>query len=172
MTPPEPTVDVHLRPDALRRALLDDVRTGLGERPRTLPPKWFYDHAGSVLFEQITALPEYYPTRTERSILDERAGELADFGADTLVELGSGSSEKTRVLLSALADGGSGVRYVPFDVSEAFLRESAAALAVDHPELTVHAVVGDFEHHLALLPGGGRRLVAFLGGTIGNLDPP
>ena len=172
MTAPEVIVDVHLRPDALDRALREDVRAGLARRPRSLPPKWFYDHAGSVLFEQITALPEYYPTRREREILERRAEAIAGFGADTLVELGSGSSEKTRILLDAHEARGGNLRYVPFDVSEDFLRQSAATIASDHPEVAVHAVVGDFEHHLSMLPGGGRRLVAFLGGTIGNLDPP
>lgn len=171
MSLPQPTVEVHLRPEDLDRALRSDVRAGLESRPLTLPPKWFYDHAGSVLFEAITRLPEYYPTRREREILGRRSGEIADFGADTLVELGSGSSEKTRILLDALAAGRDGFRYVPFDVSEAFLREAAVSVAADHPEITLHAVVGDFEHHLGLLPGGGRRLVAFLGGTIGNLAP-
>jgi L-histidine N-alpha-methyltransferase len=168
---PDLTVDVHLRPDDLDRALRADVREGLQSRPRTLPPKWFYDHTGSVLFEEITRLPEYYPTRREREILDHRSADIAAFGADTLVELGSGSSVKTRILLDAMTASRSGLRYVPFDVSETFLREAAASLAADHADITVHAVVGDFEHHLGLLPTGGRRLVAFLGGTIGNLDP-
>jgi L-histidine N-alpha-methyltransferase len=167
---PELTVDVHLHPEDLDRALRADVRKGLESRPRTLPPKWFYDHAGSVLFEEITRLPEYYPTRREREIIDHRSADIAAFGADTLVELGSGSSEKTRILLDAMTVEGRELRYVPFDVSEAFLREAAGSLAADHPDITVHAVVGDFEHHLGLLPTGGRRLVAFLGGTVGNLD--
>lgn len=171
MARPQLTVDVHLEPDDLARALRADVLDGLGTRPLTLPPKWFYDHAGSVLFEEITRLPEYYPTRREREILGDRSTAITAFGADTLVELGSGSSEKTRILLDALDGHREGIRYVPFDVSESFLRQSAAALAADHPDLTVHAVVGDFEHHLGLLPRGGRRLVAFLGGTIGNLVP-
>ena len=171
MTRSPVTVAVHLHPEDLDRALRADVREGLTTQPRTLPPKWFYDHAGSVLFEQITQLPEYYPTRREREILDHRSTDIARFGADTLVELGSGSSIKTRILLDAMGTGGHELRYVPFDVSEAFLRESSTELAADHPDISVHAVVGDFEHHLGLLPTGGRRLVAFLGGTIGNLDP-
>jgi L-histidine N-alpha-methyltransferase len=172
MPAPDVTLDVHLHPEDLEQALRRDVRAGLSRRPRSLPPKWFYDHAGSVLFEEITRLPEYYPTRREREILEQRAGTIAAFGADTLVELGSGSSEKTRILLEAHEARGGTLRYVPFDVSEDFLRQSAATIAADHPDLSVHAVVGDFEHHLSLLPQGGRRLVAFLGGTIGNLDPP
>jgi L-histidine N-alpha-methyltransferase len=167
-------IDVHLGPDDLSRALRDDVRRGLTASPKWLPPKWFYDERGCALFEQITGLPEYYPTRREREILDARAAEIAALtAADTLVELGSGTSAKTRLLLAALTDGGNGPlrRFVPFDVSEPTLRQAGAAVVAAYPALTVHAVVGDFERHLGLLPGDGRRLVAFLGGTIGNLAP-
>jgi L-histidine N-alpha-methyltransferase len=164
-------VDVHLEPDDAARALEADVCAGLTASPKTLPPKWFYDDRGSELFDAITRLPEYYPTRTERSILLERAGEIAELTrADTLVELGSGTSEKTRVLLDALAKEGTLTRFVPFDVSEATLRASAAQIARAYPGIAVHAVVGDFERHLRELPTGGRRLIAFLGSTIGNLD--
>jgi L-histidine N-alpha-methyltransferase len=172
---------VHLAPGALRAALRADVAAGLASVPKELPPKWFYDDVGSQLFDEITRLPEYYPTRRERWILEHHAADVARLsGADTLVELGSGTSEKTRLLLDAFVarpangDGGPGDRFrrfVPFDVSEATLRDAAAAVAAEYPTVLVHAVVGDFEHHLGLLPGGGRRLVAFLGGTIGNLDP-
>ncbi len=166
------TVDVHLAPDAAARALEADVRAGLGATPKTLPPKWFYDDRGSELFDEITRLPEYYPTRTERSILVAHAGELAELTkADTLVELGSGTSEKTRLLLDALRDAGTLERFVPFDVSEQTLRDAASAVAHEYPGVRVHAVVGDFEHHLGDLPGGDTRLVAFLGSTIGNLAP-
>lgn len=167
-------VDVHLRPDDLDRALRADVRAGLSAMPKVLPPKWFYDHRGSELFDEITRLEEYYPTRREREIIEREAGTIAAFGATTLVELGSGTSEKTRLLLDAMVADGRLRRYVPFDVSEAFLRESAATLAGQFPDLEVRAVVGDFERHLgalADLPADGPRLVAFLGGTIGNLDP-
>ena len=167
-------VDVHLRPDELERALSADVRSGLTADPKVLPPKWFYDQRGSELFDEITRLDEYYPTRREAEIIGRVAPEVAGFGAETLVELGSGSSEKTRVLLDAMVHDGRLARYVPFDVSEEFLRSSAAALAEHYPGLAVGAVVGDFERHLpalAALPGDGPRLVAFLGGTIGNLDP-
>ena len=165
-------VDVHLEPDSATRALEADVRTGLTRAPKTLPPKWFYDDRGSELFDAITRLPEYYPTRAERSILLERAGDIAArTRADTLVELGSGTSEKTRLLLDALAKEGTLQRFVPFDVSEATLRASAADIAREYAGLDVHAVVGDFEHHLATLPIGGRRIVAFLGSTIGNFEP-
>ena len=166
------TVDVHLAPDSMARALDADVRAGLGSTPKSLPPKWFYDDRGSELFDQITRLPEYYPTRTERSILAAHADDVAELTkADTLVELGSGTSEKTRLLLDALRDAGTLERFVPFDVSEQTLRDAARAVAREYPGVRVHAVVGDFEHHLGDLPGGGTRLVAFLGSTIGNLAP-
>jgi L-histidine N-alpha-methyltransferase len=168
----DPVIDVHLADDHAARALASDARAGLSANPKSLPPKWFYDARGSELFEQITRLPEYYPTRAEREILGERAGEIASTSkAHTLVELGSGSSEKTRLLLDALRDGGTLHQFVPLDVSSTALRDAAAALAVDYPDLVVHGVVGDFTEHLALLPGEAPRIVAFLGGTIGNLLP-
>lgn len=166
------SVDVHLGEDDLRAALRADVAAGLRSSPKDLPPKWFYDDRGSELFDEITRLPEYYPTRAERSILVERAGEIAEVtGADTLVELGSGTSEKTRLLLDALASRGRLRRFVPFDVSETTLRTAAAAIEQEYAPVDVHAVVGDFERHVRAIPREGRRLVAFLGGTIGNLDP-
>jgi len=166
------TVDVHLAPDAMARALEADVRAGFASAPKTLPPKWFYDDRGSELFDEITRLPEYYPTRTERGILLAHAGDVAELTkADTLVELGSGTSEKTRILLDALHDAGTLDRFVPFDVSEQTLRDAAAAVADEYAGVRVHAVVGDFEHHLGTLPSGGTRLVAFLGSTIGNFAP-
>jgi L-histidine N-alpha-methyltransferase len=166
------SVDVHLSPFDLHDALRADARRGLTATPKDLPPKWFYDDRGSQLFDDITRLAEYYPTRCERRILEAHAGEIATLsGADTLVELGSGTSEKTRLLLDAFAGTGQLRRFVPFDVSETTLRDAAHAIAAEHPGIEVHAVVGDFERHLDRLPGGGRRLVAFLGGTIGNLVP-
>ena len=175
MTDSRCRIDVHLAPDWLRSALRADVAEGLTASPKELPPKWFYDERGSELFDEITRLPEYYPTRCERAILTERAPEIAALsGADTLVELGSGTSEKTRLLLDAcVAGGGRGRlrRFIPFDVSEATLRQAATAVAGEYPTVDVHAVCGDFDHHLGTIPRGGRRLVAFLGGTIGNLDP-
>jgi len=166
------TVDRHLAPDARRRTLEADVRMGLGSTPKALPPKWFYDARGSQLFDDITRLPEYYLTRRERSLLDKHAGEIARATqADTLIELGSGTSEKTRLLLNALRANGRLERFIPFDVDEAVLTEAATAVASEFPGVAVHAVVGDFEHHLGLLPRGGRRLIAFLGSTIGNLVP-
>jgi L-histidine N-alpha-methyltransferase len=165
-------VDVHLEPDAAANALAADVRAGLTSAPKTLPPKWFYDAHGSALFDEITRLPEYYLTRTERGILVAHAPDVAErTKADTLVELGSGTSEKTRLLLDALAESGTLSRFVPFDVSEQTLRDAATAVAHEYEGVDVHAVVGDFEHHLPALPGGGTRLVVFLGSTIGNLAP-
>ena len=165
-------LDRHLGPDAMREALETDVRAGLTATPKSLPPKWFYDARGSALFDQITRLPEYYPTRCERAVLAERAETIAAVtGADTLVELGSGTSEKTRLLLDALRDAGTLRRFVPFDVDESVLTMAGKQIAEEYPGIEVHAVVGDFEHHLPLLPQAGRRLVAFLGGTIGNLLP-
>ena len=166
------TVDRHLAPSSMRVALEADVRAGLTATPKTLPPKWFYDARGSVLFDQITRLPEYYPFRCERAILVAQAGEIAELsGADTLIELGSGTSEKTRLLLAALHEAGTLRRFVPFDVDETVLLQASREIVAAYPDVAVHAVVGDFEHHLPLLPRGGRRLIAFLGGTIGNLLP-
>lgn len=165
-------VESHLDQTAYRRALREDVRAGLTRTPKVLPPKWFYDARGSELFDEITRLPEYYPTRAERSILRAHATEIAlTTGADTLVELGSGTSEKTRLLLSALASAGTLRRYVPFDVDPVVLGAAGHAVAEEYVGVDVHGVVGDFERDLAALPGGGRRLVAFLGSTIGNLEP-
>lgn len=165
-------VDVYVRPGDAKRALRAEVLQGLCGTPKELSPKWLYDERGSQLFDDITRLPEYYPTRREREILLAHAGDVARLsGADTLIELGSGTSEKTRLLLDAMEEAGTLARFVPFDVSEAFLRRAAATLAREYPGINVHAVVGDFEQHLGQLPGGGRRLVAFLGGTIGNFKP-
>lgn len=167
------TVEVHLSEADRLAALAADARAGLTATPKHLPPKWFYDRLGSELFEAITRLPEYYPTRTERAILEAHADEVATATrASTLVELGSGTSAKTALLLDALAAAGTLCRFVPFDVSESTLREAAGTIAAARPGLAVHAVVGDFERHLHYLPPGGDRLVAFLGGTIGNLPPP
>ncbi|MFI5750999.1 L-histidine N(alpha)-methyltransferase [Streptomyces sp. NPDC051644] len=155
--------------DATDAALRADVLHGLTRHPKTLPPKWFYDAHGSELFEEITRLPEYYPTRAEREILIDRAEEIAGAsGAQTLIELGSGSSEKTRHLLDALPALHS---YVPVDVSESALRGAAEALLAQRPDLSVHALIADFTGGLALPGTPGPRLIAFLGGTIGNLLP-
>ncbi|MBW0093245.1 L-histidine N(alpha)-methyltransferase [Pseudonocardia sp. KRD-184] len=167
---PHALLDIHLTEGDADRALRSDVRTGLTAEPKTLPPKWFYDARGSALFEDITALPEYYPTRTEAVLLARSVDEIAvASGAETLVELGSGSSSKTRLLLDAFGRTGTLRRYVPQDVSESALRLAMDALAVEYPDLELHGVVGDFTRHLDRLPREGRRMVAFLGGTIGNL---
>jgi L-histidine Nalpha-methyltransferase len=167
------TIDIHLGPADLEAALREDVRRGLTATPKHLPPKWHYDARGSALFEAITRLPEYYLTRCERAILEAHAGEIAlAAAADTLIELGSGRSAKTRLLLSAMSSTGALERFIPFDVDEATLRSAALTIAGEYPGIGVHAVVGDFERHLSLLPAGGTRMVAFLGSTIGNLAPP
>ncbi len=167
-----PTLDIYLDADDLERSLRADARAGLTATPKWLPPRWFYDARGSELFEDITRLPEYYPTRAEREILRARAGEIAAAtNAKTLIELGSGSSEKTRLLLSALRKHGSLGAFVPLDVSGSALRDAMAAISAEYPDLGVHGVVADFTRHLRHLPTGGTRLVAFLGGTIGNLMP-
>lgn len=165
-------IDVRLSEADLSQELRQDVQSGLTAQPKSLPPKWFYDEAGSKLFDRITELPEYYPTRVERSILQQHAGDIARAtDAGTIVELGSGSSDKTRLLLDALREHGSLARFVPLDVSESALRAAAAAIDADYPELDVHAVVADFTVHLEHIPPGDGRLVAFLGSTIGNLTP-
>ena len=163
---------VHLDPGSLADQMAADVAAGLTSTPKVLPPKYFYDARGSQLFDEITRLPEYYPTRAERSILRARAAEIAEAtGARTLVELGSGTSEKTRLLLEALAAHGTLQRFVPFDVDPAVLGEASAQVAEEFGSLDVEPVVGDFEQHLGELPGGPGRLLAFLGSTIGNLEP-
>lgn len=165
--------DVHVDSSELREALANDVRRGLGERPKSLPPKYFYDAVGSALFERITRLPEYYLTRAEHALLDAHAPAiLREARPDDIVELGAGSPAKFRRLLAAM-NGARAQRYVPIDVDGRMLAESARVLLRDHPDLDVHAVVGDFERHLDRVPPAiGRRLVAFLGSTIGNLDAP
>jgi L-histidine N-alpha-methyltransferase len=172
MSPQHALLDIHLTDRDAAAALRADARAGLTATPKHLPPKWFYDARGSALFEEITALPEYYPTRTEAALLARSVDEIAvASGADTLVELGSGSSAKTRLLLDALHRAGTLRRYVPQDVSEAALRGALDELAAAYPGLALHGVVGDFTADLDKLPGGHRRMVAFLGGTIGNLVP-
>jgi L-histidine N-alpha-methyltransferase len=160
----------HLAADSAASALRRDVRDGLTQTPKSLPPKWFYDSVGSDLFDQITRLPEYYPTRAEAEILRDRSAEIAAAsGADTLVELGSGTSEKTRLLLSALRGSGSLRRFIPFDVDAGMLQAASSAILDEYPGIEIDAVCGDFEEHLAKIPRVGRRLVVFLGSTIGNL---
>ena len=168
----QPTIERCLPDGFLADSLRADARAGLTATPKSLPPKWFYDERGSELFDKITLLDEYYPTRAERSILRAAAaGIAAATRARTLVELGSGSADKTRLLLDALRDEGTLDRYVPVDVSEAALIAASRRVLGSYPGLAVHAVVSDFDEHLGLPEGGGPRLVAFLGGTIGNLLP-
>ncbi|WP_370145962.1 L-histidine N(alpha)-methyltransferase [Streptacidiphilus sp. EB129] len=165
------SLELRLPEDYFASTLRADVLAGLSAPPRTLPPKWFYDDRGSKLFEQITDLPEYYPTRAEQEILARRAPEIAAAGrAATLIELGSGSSRKTRLLLDALTAAGTLRRYTPLDVSVSALAEAGEAICRDYPELRVTATVTDFEHDLALTDEPGPRLFVFLGSTIGNLD--
>ncbi|BCO33857.1 L-histidine N(alpha)-methyltransferase [Mycobacterium heckeshornense] len=166
------SVSNHLAEDSAYHALRRDVFDGLRSSPKSLPPKWFYDSVGSELFDQITRLPEYYPTRAEAEILSARSAEIASAtGADTLVELGSGTSAKTRMLLDALCERGSLRRFVPFDVDASMLRSAAVAVQAEYPNIEIAAVCGDFEEHLTEIPSDGRRLFAFLGSTIGNLTP-
>jgi L-histidine N-alpha-methyltransferase len=171
------TVENRLPADFRESSLRADVLSGLTATPKSLPPKWFYDAEGSALFEKITRLPEYYPTRAERAILQAVSADVAaQSGASTLVELGSGSSEKTRLLLGALRAAGTLRQYVPVDVSESALAGAGAAVSAEYPGLDVHAVVSDFESHLGLgaddsAGDSGPRLVAFLGSTIGNMVP-
>jgi L-histidine N-alpha-methyltransferase len=162
----------YLSADSAAEALRRDVAAGLTQTPKSLPPKWFYDSVGSDLFDRITRLPEYYPTRTEAQILRERSADIAAAsGADTLVELGSGTSEKTRMLLDALRDRQSLRRFIPFDVDAGVLTAAGAAIGKEYPDIEIDAVCGDFEEHLGKIPRVGRRLVVFLGSTIGNLTP-
>ena len=171
---PDPVqIDVHLR-DGTLASLADDVRRGLSRYPRELPPKYFYDARGSELFEQITELPEYYPSQVEQDILDAAGTRIVELVQPAeIVELGPGSARKTTTLLAPMLELGLGSRYIPVDVSETAVQDCAGRLVTMYESLTVHGVVGDFERHLSRVPRpAGRRLVAFLGGTIGNLDHP
>jgi L-histidine Nalpha-methyltransferase len=152
-------------------SLADDVRRGLTrEGLKELQPKYLYDARGSELFDRITAQPEYYPTRCERAILNRHAPDIVT-GARELVELGSGMASKTRALLYAMAATGELERYVPFDCDPWVIERSAEELGELYPGLAVRGVVGDFEADLARIPPGEGRIVALLGGTIGNLYP-
>jgi L-histidine N-alpha-methyltransferase len=164
------TIAIHTFGQDGRKQLVADVRAGLAGKPRSLPPRWFYDERGSALFEAITRLPEYYLTRTEAEILSRVAGDVVDAThPEMIVELGAGSAEKTRILIEAgLRDRLSS--FVPFDVSEQMLQDSARRLATDFPSLSVYAVVGSFGEHLDRVPRHGKRLVVFLGSTVGNFD--
>jgi L-histidine N-alpha-methyltransferase len=170
--------DVQARPDQgfaaqYLDALRADVRAGLTATPKSLPPKYFYDARGSELFDEITQLPEYYPTRAETSILARRAAGIAGLArCESLVELGSGTSAKTRLLLRALREAGTLREFVPVDVDPTVLAQASEALTAEYPGLRIAPFAGDFERDLGAIPAGGRRMIAFLGSTIGNLEPP
>lgn len=166
---PSVIIDVRLDSDWAEGEMRDDIRRAFTNRPIVLPPKWLYDDAGSDLFDKITRLDAYYPTEAERSVLAARAGEIATLtGADTVIELGSGTSDKTRTLLDGFLKTEQLRRFVPLDVSEQTLIDAAEMLAERYEGVEIHALVGDFTRHLAHLPEGDTRMVAFLGGTIGN----
>jgi L-histidine N-alpha-methyltransferase len=163
---------VQAQPGRYLDALRADVRAGLTAIPKTLPPKYFYDARGSELFDEITRLPEYYLTRAETSILRQHSADIAALSrCESLVELGSGTSAKTRLLLRALLNGGTLREFVPFDVDPAVLTEASDALTAEFPGLAIAPFVGDFERDIGAIPAQGRRTVAFIGSTIGNLEP-
>ena len=131
------TISIHLTPDEIRQQMRHDALAGLQASDKSIPPVWFYDERGSQLFEEITRLPEYYPTRAERHLLEQHSLAIAEMSkADTLVELGAGACDKTRVLLGAMEEAGTLARYVPFDVSDEFLREAAATLSSEYESLS------------------------------------
>ena len=166
------SIRVYLGDDELAQSLRTEALIGLSSTPKHLSPTWLYDQRGCELFDAITELPEYYPTRTERAILSQHAVDIARISdADTLVELGSGTCDKTRLLLRALDTTEQLQRYGPFDVAEETLHDAASQLLVEFPDMEIDGVVGDFRSHLAFIPQGGQRLIAMLGGTIGNLRP-
>ena len=166
------TIDVHLPPGGPLSGMAADVRAGLTKPFKELSPRYFYDERGSQLFEEITGLPEYYPTRAERAILEAHGAEICSAAGDpaTLIELGSGSAAKTRVLLDAMRDAGCLRAYAPVDISEQITRDTAEAIAGEYG-VAVHGLVCDFERDLERIPLGGPRVIAFLGGTIGNFEP-
>jgi L-histidine Nalpha-methyltransferase len=154
------------------QAVLEGLREGLTRSPREISPRFFYDDVGSDLFEEITRLPEYYPTRTEEVILRAQAADvIARSRPQTLIELGPGAAMKTRLLLEAMQNAGTLRTYVPFDVSESMVRRIAGELLAEYPHLEVHGVVADFAQHLDRLPPRPHQLCIFLGGTIGNFRP-
>jgi L-histidine N-alpha-methyltransferase len=171
-TPEQVTIDVHLPESGPLAGMADDVREGLSCPFKELPPKYFYDERGSELFERIMELPEYYPTRAERAILDRRAGDIVEAAnPSTLIELGSGSAAKTRCLLDAVQDAGTLETYVPVDISEEITRRTAEQLVSEYAGLRVHGVICDYETHLERIPREEGAVIAFLGGTIGNFRP-
>lgn len=166
------TADLRLDEEWISRSLATDIRTGITKTKKSLPPKWFYDELGSELFDKITQLNEYYPTEAEREILNIQAAKIAEISeADHLIELGSGSSDKTRSILDAFASSNQLDSFTAFDVSEEILLSSAKQIKQRYPDVNVRAIVGDFDHHLDAVPQTGKRLFIFLGGTIGNFEP-
>jgi L-histidine N-alpha-methyltransferase len=166
------TADLRLDEEWISRSLATDIRTGITKTKKSLPPKWFYDELGSELFDKITQLNEYYPTEAEREILNIQAAKIAEISeADHLIELGSGSSDKTRSILDAFASSNQLDSFTAFDVSEEILLSSAEQIKQRYPDVNVRAIVGDFDHHLDAVPQTGKRLFIFLGGTIGNFEP-
>jgi len=176
VTPPESLKLVERDARGVDPAFRADVLAGLAEPQKAIPARWFYDDAGCGLFVGITALDEYYQTRTEQALLDEHMGALVRaYGTTELVEIGSGAARKTRAILDAMEGAGTLRRFIPFDISPGAIAASAADIAAAYPGVRVHGVAGDFSRHLSRIPrrpADGRRMVAFLGGTIGNLDPP
>jgi L-histidine Nalpha-methyltransferase len=166
------TIDVHLPPGGPLSGMAADVRAGLTKPFKELSPRYFYDERGSELFEEITRLPEYYPTRAERAILERHSPEICATAGKptTLIELGSGSASKTRVLLDAMGHAGCLEAYAPVDISEQITRDTAEAVASEY-EILVHGLVCDYERDLERIPLAGPRVIAFLGGTIGNFEP-
>ena len=172
MTSLRPELDVRLDPNAMRAALEHDAVIGLTSSPKTLPAVWFYDAIGSELFDQITRLDEYYPTRAEHALLEAHAATIAEVTkASTLIELGAGTCTKTRVLLDAMAADGTLRHYIAVDVAQSTLEAATLEIAAEYPGLKVTATVADFHDLSGLFTGEGSKLVAFLGGTIGNLEP-
>lgn len=170
--PATPALIAHIGPADLEAQLRRDALEGLTAPAKSIPSKWFYDYNGSMLFDRITRLPEYYLTRAERQILRERSASIVEkTGAETLVELGCGLSEKTRVLLDAFRRSGHLRTFIPFDVDGDVLKMAAVELVESYPGLEVQGIVGDFERHLGSIEVPGRCLVIFLGSTIGNLSP-
>ena len=171
-TAPDVSVDIHLPPGGPLSGMAADVRIGLTKPFKELSPRYFYDGRGSELFEQITELPEYYPTRAERAILENDSAGIVEAAGNpaTLIELGSGSASKTRVLLDSMRDAGGLNAYAPVDISEGITRDTAAKIA-DEYGIQVRGLVCDFERDLERIPLEGPRVIAFLGGTIGNFEP-
>ena len=159
--------------EAAPQRLLADLKAGLAQQQKSIPPKWFYDDLGSKLFEDITRLPEYYPTEAERGILIANAPAMvAATGSNTLVELGAGISDKTTALIDAMTEANGQLPwYVPFDISADAIVTGAERLEARYPGINIHGITGDFDHHLGHIGGEGRRMIALLGGTIGNYPP-